>query len=389
MPAESRTAARILVVDDEVPNVELLERFLRQWGYQSVMGTTDPGRVATLVSEFGPDLILLDLHMPHLDGFEVMRQIKHATDDYLPILVLTADVTPEAMTRALSEGAKDFLTKPFNPAETQLRIANLLETRFLYRELREQSRLLEQKVRERTAELQASLEELKKTDEERRMLLGRVVSAAEEERQRIAGDIHDDSVQVMAAVTMRLHILAEQLDDPGHAASLEQLEKTVTTALTRLRNLMFELRPPALDREGLAVALRQYLDRLEDESATAYELEDRLRSEPSPERRVILFRIAQEALTNVRKHARAKRVQIELSEREQGFLIRIRDDGVGFSMDGEAESPHGHLGLSAMRERAEMVGGWWWIQSQPGAGTTVEFWVPDGQGSADQGAGVA
>jgi signal transduction histidine kinase len=345
------------------------------------MGTTDPSRVATLLSEFGPDLILLDLHMPHLDGFEVMKQIKHAAADYLPILVLTADVTAEAMTRALSEGAKDFLTKPFNPAETQLRVANLLETRFLYLELREHSRLLEQRVRERTAELQASLEELRKTDEERRMLLGRVVSAAEEERQRIAGDIHDDSVQVITAVTMRLHLLARQLDDPTHVASLESLNQTVTMALARLRNLMFELRPPALDREGLAAALRQYLDRVDGESSTAYELEDGLRSEPSPEARVILFRIAQEALANVRKHARAQGVRIELSERDKGFLVRVRDDGVGFSIEGDAESPQGHLGLSAMRERAEMAGGWWRIESQPGAGTAVEFWVPDRPGT--------
>jgi signal transduction histidine kinase len=381
MPAESRSAAKILVVDDEAPNVELLKGFLRRWGYRSVIGTTDPSRVATLLSEFRPDLILLDLHMPHLDGFEVMRQTKHARDDYLPILVLTADVTPETMTRALSEGAKDFLTKPFNPAETQLRIANLLETRFLYLALREHSRLLEQKVRERTAELQASIEELRKTDEERRMLLGRVVSAAEEERRRIAGDIHDDSVQVLTAVTMRLHLLAGKLDDPAHVASLESLNQTVSQALARLRNLMFELRPPALDREGLGVALRQYLHRFEGESSLAYELEDGLRTEPPPEARVILFRIAQEALTNVRKHARAQRVRVQLSDKEKGFHVRIRDDGEGFSIDGNAESPHGHLGLSGMRERAEMAGGWWRIESQPGEGTAVEFWVPDRPGT--------
>ncbi|MGH2554590.1 MAG: ATP-binding response regulator [Actinomycetota bacterium] len=379
MPTDSRMTARILVVDDEAPNVELLERFLRRWGYRSVRGTTDAGEVMALLSEFGPDLVLLDLHMPRFDGFEVMRQIKEATDDYLPILVLTADVTPEAMARALSEGAKDFLTKPFNAVEAQLRVANLVETRFLYRELREQSSLLERKVRERTAELQASLEEMRRIDQERRMLLERVVSAAEEERRRIAGDIHDDPVQIMAAVSMRLQTLSPQLDDPAHAASLERLDQTVTKALGRLRNLMFELRPPALDREGLAVALRQYLDHVEGEPAVEYELDNDLRSEPLPEARMTLFRITQEALTNVRKHARAKRVRIQLSETEKGFLIRIQDDGVGFLIEGDPESPRGHLGLSAMRERAGMAGGWWRVDSQPGVGTTVEFWVPDGR----------
>jgi len=155
MLAETRKGAKILIVDDQEQNVRLLERLLQQAGYTTVESTTDPRRALPLFSEFQPDLILLDLTMPHLDGFGVMRELAGhiATDDYLPILILTADVTPEAKRRALSAGAKDFLTKPFDVVEVLLRIENLLHARFLHRELQIQNETLEEQIRERTQQL--------------------------------------------------------------------------------------------------------------------------------------------------------------------------------------------------------------------------------------------
>jgi len=155
MLAETRKRAKILIVDDQEQNVRLLERLLQQAGYTTVESTTDPRRALPLFSEFQPDLILLDLTMPHLDGFGVMRELAGhiATDDYLPILILTADVTPEAKRRALSAGAKDFLTKPFDVVEVLLRIENLLHARFLHRELQIQNETLEEQIRERTQQL--------------------------------------------------------------------------------------------------------------------------------------------------------------------------------------------------------------------------------------------
>jgi putative two-component system response regulator len=128
------TNARILVVDDERINVVLLERILEQAGYTNVMSTTDSRQAAALYDEFEPDLILLDLHMPGLDGFAVMEQLEGriSSDNFLPILILTADIRPEIKRRALAAGAKDFVTKPFDRTEVLLRIQNLLESRFLY-----------------------------------------------------------------------------------------------------------------------------------------------------------------------------------------------------------------------------------------------------------------
>jgi CheY-like chemotaxis protein len=135
-PAPS-SRERILIVDDEEANILVLERLLRRSGYQNLVSTTDPRDALDLFLTEQPDLVLLDLAMPHLDGFQVMQQLQARMQPggYLPILVLTADVTPEAMKRALAMGARDFITKPFDPTEVLLRIRNLLETRALYLEL--------------------------------------------------------------------------------------------------------------------------------------------------------------------------------------------------------------------------------------------------------------
>ena len=178
MPADARdpTEARIFVVDDQEPNVRLLERLLHHAGYTNVVSTTEPEEVATLYLEQPPDLIVLDLMMPKMDGFAVMQDLakRIPPGTYLPILVLTADSSPEARRRALSMGAKDFLTKPFDHDEALLRIRNLLETRMFHLELQEQNARLEERVRERTQELQRMVDLLQRTADQRRQMLARV-----------------------------------------------------------------------------------------------------------------------------------------------------------------------------------------------------------------------
>lgn len=140
MPEHSIRNARILIVDDQEANVYLLEGLLQRAGYANLRSTTDPREVLTLCAEAQPDLILLDLIMPHMDGFQVMDLLKPLAGDgtYLPILILTADTDQRSRQKALAGGARDFLTKPFDPTEVLLRIQNLLETRFLYLQLQDQ-----------------------------------------------------------------------------------------------------------------------------------------------------------------------------------------------------------------------------------------------------------
>ncbi len=144
--------ASILIVDDQPANVLLLAEMLRDAGYASIASTTDPYEVGELHRKYRYDLILLDLLMPGMDGFQVMHGLKEIeTDGYLPVLVITAQ--PDHKLRALNAGAKDFIAKPFDLVEVKTRIHNLLEVRLLYRKLEEYNKLLEQTVLERTAEL--------------------------------------------------------------------------------------------------------------------------------------------------------------------------------------------------------------------------------------------
>jgi PAS domain S-box-containing protein len=218
---------------------------------------------------------------------------------------------------------------------------------------------------------------LSASDRQRKDLLGRLVRAQEEERQRIANDIHDDSVQVLTALALRLDILRRRLDEPALLEMLVEIEQTARQSIQRLRHLIFELRPPALDQDGLDAALRQYLEQTKQMRNLDYTLETRVTAEASSETRAILYRISQEAVFNVVKHANASHVAVHVEDRDDGFLVRIEDDGVGFTPEETSEQP-GHLGLTSMRERAEMTGGWLRLDSAPGAGTRVEFLIPDG-----------
>jgi putative two-component system response regulator len=144
MRDEQRARARIMVVDDEPQNVRYVTDVLQWAGYETLEGLTDPIEAVSRFSGFNPDLVILDLLMPGLDGFEVMEAMQENVSDdvYLPFLILTSDITSESRRRALSGGARDFLTKPMSPTEVRLRVDNLLETRFLYLECARQANLL-------------------------------------------------------------------------------------------------------------------------------------------------------------------------------------------------------------------------------------------------------
>jgi putative two-component system response regulator len=150
--------ARILMVDDEEVNLRMLRRMLERAGYTRIIDTTEPEKAVDLFLAFKPDLILLDLHMAPLDGFSVLARLEPLIpgDDYIPILMLTGDSSPPSKQRALSLGAKDFVTKPFDIDEVLLRINNLLIPRFMHLALASHNQLLERQVRERTRALEQS-----------------------------------------------------------------------------------------------------------------------------------------------------------------------------------------------------------------------------------------
>lgn len=221
--------------------------------------------------------------------------------------------------------------------------------------------------REAERRLRENLGALRRSYEVRRKLLAELLRAQEDERARIAGEIHDDAVQVLAAIQLRLETMqADGSSDP----KLEILTERVRGSIARLRRLMTGLMPPGLEHAGLVPALR-----LERESGLTVEVVDELAEEPPQEERLILYRIAQEALTNVRKHAGVDRATIVVGSDDRCYSLVVRDEGRGFDptrADGEAL----HFGLRMMRERAEIVGGKLTIESRVGLGTEVRATLP-------------
>jgi two-component system, cell cycle response regulator len=251
--------------------------------------------------------------------------------------------------------------------ESQLRTIQGLEL-----QLRAHNEELEAKVAERTEELREVIAELREIDEQRRRLLEHVVRAAEEERTRIAHDIHDDPVQKIVAMKMRLELLRKKHPDlPDVDEALEVMKVTIKS----MRTLLFDLSPPTLEEEGLSSALTYLLENSSASFDWAVD-DDALVTEPPVQTSLILYRIAQEAFANARKHAEATHLRVMLQARDGGTLMQVVDDGVGFTpQDAQVAAP-GHLGLAAIRGRAEMAGGWSRLWSLPSEGTTLEIWLP-------------
>jgi signal transduction histidine kinase len=229
--------------------------------------------------------------------------------------------------------------------------------------------------------LNTAAEEIERRQAEQAKLIAEVVAVEEETRRRIAADIHDDTAQAVAAAGLRLDGLIAELTDPAAREVALKARQTLGEANLRLRRLLFELRPPALDEAGLAPALELFLADAFHHDGFDWRVDNRLDTEPAPESRAVLYRVALEALTNVRKHAHASSVDVLLERRGLGVAVRVRDDGTGFEVPSPDEPPGGgHIGLLSMRERAEAAGGRFALTSIPGEGTTVDFWMPEPNG---------
>jgi signal transduction histidine kinase len=232
--------------------------------------------------------------------------------------------------------------------------------------------------------LNAAALHIEQRQEAQARLLAELVAAEEETRRRIAVDIHDDTAQAVAAAGLRMDALAVTLEDPAEREAVQKARTALIEANRRLRRLLFELRPPALDEAGLGAALELFLTESFAHDGFDWRVENRLDNEPAPEARAILYRVALEALTNVRKHADASMVEVLLERRGVGVVLRVRDDGAGFDLpEPDAPAEAGHIGLVSMRERAEAAGGRFAMTSAPGTGTTVEFWMPERNGGGN------
>ena len=231
-------------------------------------------------------------------------------------------------------------------------------------------------------ERHASEEKLRVLQAERSSLLEQTVQATELERKRVAAELHDGPVQHLTAFDVKLESLRDRVaraDSRGAESLVDQLQGQIRNEVGDLRKMMIELRPPMLDERGLPAALSEHLASIERDAHLACSLECDLSGRLDPAHEVILYRVAQEAMTNVIKHARATRAWVSIHEIDGRVELRVRDDGIGFDPSAISVSPmNGHFGLLAMRERVEMAGGTWHVTSGHADGTIIGAELPKG-----------
>jgi len=210
---------------------------------------------------------------------------------------------------------------------------------------------------------------------ERHLTVQRVTRMLADERRQIAGDLHDDPIQAVTAVGLRLQRLARTAR-PDQQDLLRDAQQTIGYAIERMRHMLFELHPPTLDDEGLESALELYLSETFEPADVSWALHTELDQEPPPELSALAYRVAREALANVSKYAKASNVEVHLERQGNGIRIRVVDDGTGFDPSVAVGHHPGHMGMTNCRYLVRRAAGRWDVRSQPGSGSTVEFWLP-------------
>jgi two-component system, NarL family, sensor histidine kinase UhpB len=214
---------------------------------------------------------------------------------------------------------------------------------------------------------------LDRIEHDRRRSGGQVLRAQEKERRRLASDLHDEVNQALTAILLRLEALGQDVP-PETAAELAELKRLVNQAMEELLSLARQLRPAALDDHGLAPAIEAQLSRFAERTGIEVKLDKQGELEGLGEdEQTAIYRIVQEALTNIGRHSGAKSVDVQLARGGYGTLLRIRDDGSGFD---PRSSENGGLGLEGMAERARVVGGELDLRSSPGEGTSLTVRMP-------------
>jgi signal transduction histidine kinase len=230
--------------------------------------------------------------------------------------------------------------------------------------------------REAEEELDVAVERLEEAMAARRQLLANVAAGGDEARRRFANALHDDSLQLLTAAELQLERIRNESGASHQSAQLDQLAATIKKVEDSLRRLLTTVSPAALDLTvGLKEAIRDRLETLRVHTGIESDIDLRFPDDLPNDVETIVFKNVAEALTNVEKHAHAARIRVAAWALDGGVVVEVADDGTGFLVD-ECLYVPGHLGLLAMKERAQLGGGWCRIVSEPGAGAKVEFWVP-------------
>ena len=378
---------KILAVDDNEALRYSLARTLRDAGYQVVEAST--GSEALRLAAQGPDLITLDVHLPDMMGFEVCRRLKaDSATAHIPILHLSSTfIDPEARVQGLANGADAYLAEPIDRAELVATVGALLRLKNAEnlarqqaaaaedarRELAALNATLEQKVAERTNELRTANANL-------RELSTQLLRTQDEERRRIARDLHDSVGQLLASIKMNNAIIGDQLphDSPRALEALRSNESYVDEIIRGVRTISHLLHPPLLDETGLASALRWYVEEFSSRSGIKVACDCDTSAVRLPrELETDLFRIAQECLGNVHRHSSSSTASVHFYIDRDKAHLAVKDDGHGISIERQRELAMGGggVGFRGMRERVAQAGGELQMTSNS-KGTTIAVTVP-------------
>ncbi len=390
--------ACILIVDDAQLNVNILTELLQFQGYTDVISTTDSRQVVQLFEEKKPDLILLDLMMPFVDGFQILDFLaKHiASTDFLPILVFTADVSVEAKRKALQNGANDFLTKPFDHAEVELRIHNLLHTRWMHQQIKNQNKVLEEKVSDRTSELETSMASLKiaknAAESSDRLKTAFMNNISHEVRTPLNGIL--GAAQFLALEDMSCEEKKDFL--PMLNKSCQRLLSTITDYMDIA---MIVSGNQKVNRS--AINIRQLLQKLAadyQEMCISKNLSLKLCIDDCPNDcnllsdEALLTKAINHLLENAIKFTAQGEVLINACADNQDVLITIKDTGEGISEEAQKQifkgfnqenvsDTRGHegsgLGMAITKGLIDLLGGKIVLKSTKHVGTSVSIRLPE------------
>ena len=349
--AEAAPQAKILLVDDEPKSLFALQELLSTLG-QNLMIAQSGEEALRLALRNDFAVILLDVRMPGMDGFETARMIRsRERSRRTPIIFLTAAADEMgSMFRGYEAGAVDYLPKPVVPEILKAKVAVFVE---LFRKS----------------------ERLRESEEKLRRLAAHLISVREEERAHIAREIHDELGQVLTGLKMEVTWLAKRLKEKPLVEKTDSMCKLIDTTVQTVRKIATGLRPEMLDDMGVVAAVAWYAKEFQKRTGI------RCRAKLPPETvkldvdvSTTMFRIFQEILTNVARHSRATRVDLELSVNEERVALDVIDNGVGIA---ETEvNGMKSLGLLGMHERALLFGGEVKIIGTPGHGTRVAVSIP-------------
>lgn len=396
-PARSSAGAaviRVLAVDDDEQNLYLLRLQLRGCGIE-VDEARDGAEALERARRSVPDLVLSDLLMPVMDGYTLLRHWRaDARLASVPFIVYSATYTnPKDERLARELGADAFITKPADPATLMGAIDGALQSARSgisrvelpaqdARMLQAYSEVLMAKLEGKASALEQANRELRVAHTRAQALSQQLVNLREEESARISRELHDELGQALTGLKLDLAWLQRRLGrppEPGTRATIRQriqsMSEAIDATVATTRRICTELRPAVLDELGLAAAIDWQAHEFGKRAHIAVDLE--LPNDiPAldPARTTATFRILQEVLTNVARHARARRVSVHLTVDGGTMQLAVCDDGIGFVAE-EMTSSRG-LGIAGIRERAALCGGVVDLRSAPGGGTTVSIRMP-------------